>query len=363
MVSTRWLSKPGFTDCSSSRLRSMSPAPMSSTMDTATCATTRAARIRLDPPPLTAAPPSLSAATRLALAGSAGSTANARPVSTQTTRVKASTSPSSAISAGARREARGEPGEEPHGRRRERQPERAACQREQPALGEHLPEEPHPIGAEGGAQGHLARAAGEPREGEVRDVGAGDEEDEGGGADQEQQGGPGILGELVVQRGRRDGEALAGGIGGGVFRAQRARDPLELGLRLRDGHRRRHPAEDVEHPGRARVQGELPHAERAGGGRHVHVVLRRILRHRRQHADHRVDPVVHLEGLPHDRRIAAQAVHARTRSSAPAPARRSAGPRRGGRCGLAAGARRARRRSSRRRRRSGPGGARPAPGE
>ena len=98
MVSTRWLSKPGFTDWSSSRLRSISPDPMSSTMDTATCATTRAARILEEPPPLTAAPPSFKAATRFALAGSAGSTANARPVSTQTTSVKASTSPSSEIS-------------------------------------------------------------------------------------------------------------------------------------------------------------------------------------------------------------------------------------------------------------------------
>jgi hypothetical protein len=99
MVSTRWLSKPGFTDCSASRLRSIRPAPTSSTIDTATWPTTSAARIRPEPVPLTAAPPSLSAETRFVRPGSAGNTANTRPVSTQTARVKVSTWPSSAISA------------------------------------------------------------------------------------------------------------------------------------------------------------------------------------------------------------------------------------------------------------------------
>ena len=98
MVSTRWLSKPGSTDWSSSRLRSISPAPMSSTMDTATCATTRAARIREETAAAHRRAALRQGATRFALAGSAGSTANARPVSTQTTSVKASTAPSSEIS-------------------------------------------------------------------------------------------------------------------------------------------------------------------------------------------------------------------------------------------------------------------------
>ena len=99
MVSTRWVSKPGSSAWSASRLRSINPAPTINTIETATCATTSAARTRCEPPPLVAAPPSLSALTRLARDGSAGSTANTRPVSMQTTSVKASTWPSSAISA------------------------------------------------------------------------------------------------------------------------------------------------------------------------------------------------------------------------------------------------------------------------
>ena len=199
MVSTRWLSKPGFTDWSSSRLRSISPAPMSSTMDTATCATTRAARILEEPPPLTGRAALLQSGHQVRPRRQRGQHGEREAGEHADDEREGQHLAVERDLGRARGEARGEPGEEPHGRRRECQPERTACQREQPALGEHLPEEPHPIGAEGGAQGHLAGAAGEPREGEIRDVGAGDEEHEGGGADQEQQGGPGILGELVVQ--------------------------------------------------------------------------------------------------------------------------------------------------------------------
>src|SRR5204863_6276860 len=61
---------------------------------------------------------------------------------------------------------------------------RSAEQREDQALGEHLAEETSAAGADGGADGQLALAVGAASERQVRDVGAGEEEDECYGAQQ-----------------------------------------------------------------------------------------------------------------------------------------------------------------------------------
>ena len=68
-------------------------------------------------------------------------------------------------------------------------------------------------------------------------------------------------------------------------------------------------AEQGEHPSGAALPGGRVHAEGAGRRRHVDVVLAGVLRHRREDADHGVDPVVHLEGAADDRRVPAELVH------------------------------------------------------
>ncbi len=94
-------------------------------------------------------------------------------------------------------------------------------------------------------------------------------------------------------------------------------------------------------------------AERAGGDRHVDVVVVGVARDRRQDADDGVRAVVHREHAcrrPSGRR---RRLASSSRGRARAPPRRPAGPRPAGTCGRGSAARRAGRRSSPRRRRSG----------
>ncbi len=81
-----------------------------------------------------------------------------------------------------------------------RQSARAADAREDEALGEQLAHEPRASGAERGADRELAVARGRPREQEVGDVGAGNEEHEGDGAGEDEQRGTDVAGQLLAQR-------------------------------------------------------------------------------------------------------------------------------------------------------------------
>ena len=77
-------------------------------------------------------------------------------------------------------------------------PNDAAGEREQRALGQQLPNEPAASGAERRAHGQLAVAAQQPRERQVRDVGAGDQQHEPGRAEQDQQHRPRVARQLVA---------------------------------------------------------------------------------------------------------------------------------------------------------------------
>ena len=96
-----------------------------------------------------------------------------------------------------------------------------------------------------------------------------------------------------------------------MARLQPAGDGGQLRAEAVDRHPRPEPAEGGHAAERGTVllhPGLGGGAERAGRRRHVDVVLARVLRHRRQHSDHGVRPVVHLEHLPDDARVAAEAL-------------------------------------------------------
>ncbi len=102
--------------------------------------------------------------------------------------------------------------------------------------------------------------------------------------------------------------------------------PTALAACSGDGARLQ-PAEHVQRAEGAAVLRDLPlagGAERARQHRHVDVVLLRIVRHVRQHADHAMRAIVHLEHLADDVRIAAELRAASRCGSGPAPLRRRA---------------------------------------
>ena len=211
--------------------------------------------------------------------------------------------------AGPRREARDE-GREHAGRpSREEQAERAAGEREHGALGQQLADQPAASGAERRPHRQLAVAAQEPRQRQVGDVRAGDEEHETGRAKEEQQHRPRVLRHLAahVERGR--GESSARSIRGLVLARETVAQHFEVGGRALARHTRLQLAEHIEdrEDPRVLVDARLRRgAERTRRARHVDVALLRIVRHIRQDADHRVRPIVHLEHLPDDRLIAAE---------------------------------------------------------
>jgi hypothetical protein len=99
-VSTSAGWNPGRTFCSARKLRISSPAPTSSTTDSATSATMRNSRILCRPgPPAPRKPPWRAACGSAAAERSAGTSAKTTTVASVTPRAKPSTDPSTAISA------------------------------------------------------------------------------------------------------------------------------------------------------------------------------------------------------------------------------------------------------------------------
>ena len=179
MVS-RWSGRnPGSAFAMASRLRIMSPAPISSIRESAISATTSAPRKR---------PRCLRIPCRSGRdARQAGKTPKNRPVTTEMARVKASTRPSTAISA---KPARAKAGTSP--RTAFHQPEgqqrsgEAAGQRQDDALRKQLPHEARPPRPERRPQGQLAPPRGRFRQQQAGHIGAGNEQHETHGAEQHQ---------------------------------------------------------------------------------------------------------------------------------------------------------------------------------
>ena len=90
---------------------------------------------------------------------------------------------------------------------REGEAEHAAGRRHDEALGGELPEQPDPAGAERRAQPELADAAHRERQREVRDVGAGQDQDQQRGRAEGEQQRPAVGGELLLERRRPSRQA------------------------------------------------------------------------------------------------------------------------------------------------------------
>ena len=194
---------------------------------------------------------------------------------------------------------------------RDEQAEGAGREGEEARLGDELPQQAAAARAEGRPEGELALAPAHPRHGEVGDVGARDEQHEGGGGEQDQQRGAGLARQLFGegQRGRRIARVVRIGLGMGAL--QPARHRGQLRPEAVDADAGREPAEGGHAAERGAVllhPGLGAGAEGAGRRGHVDVVLARVLGDRRQHPDHRVGPVVHLEDLPDDVRVGAEAL-------------------------------------------------------
>ena len=78
-----------------------------------------------------------------------------------------------------------------------------AGEREQQRLGQALPDEMRPAGADGGADGHFARAGRATRQQQPRDVRTGNQEDEADGAEQDEQTRAVVAHDLVEKRCKR----------------------------------------------------------------------------------------------------------------------------------------------------------------
>ena len=191
------------------------------------------------------------------------------------------------------------------------QPEGAGGKSQQARLRHQLPQQARPARAEGRPEGELALAAAHSRQREIGDIRACDQQHKHGRGQQDQQRGPRLARQFVGQRQGDGGVARIGGIGLGKVALQPGRHGGQLRPEAVDAHARPEPAERGHAAERGAVllhPGLGAGAERAGRRRHVDVVLTRILRHRGQYADHGVRPVVHLEDLPDDARVAAEAL-------------------------------------------------------
>ena len=210
---------------------------------------------------------------------------------------------------GARREPRREQDEKLPPGHGDAEAQRSADDRDDDAFRQKLAGEPPPPRSERRAQRHLPLAAHETGQREVRDVGAGDEQDEADRGGEQQERRAGVPRELLAEGNGHDRHAGRDGIVLGVVVRHFGRDFREILARALERRPLLEAGEREEHPGVPVVLDLFARAEGAGGDRHVDVVLVGIARNRRQDPDDRVRPVVHAEDLADDLRIAAEASH------------------------------------------------------
>ena len=181
---------PSSTRLTLKRLLTNSPAPASRSIDRATCVVTRPLRNQAAeraPDGWPCCP--LSALTRFGLVlCSAGKSPNSSAVAAVTTAANRTIRPLSRPGHRTDRFGRHERDDEVERPARDEQAQRAAKRRQQARLGQQLPHEPPAARADRQAHGHLRRPAGRPRQQQVRDVGAGDQQDEPGDRQQQHQG-------------------------------------------------------------------------------------------------------------------------------------------------------------------------------
>jgi hypothetical protein len=145
--------------------------------------------------------------------------------------------------------------EDRQGPAREENSDRAAGDREQHRLGQHFADNPAAAGAKREPDGLFATPERRPRQRQVRDVRAGDQQDQPDGGEQHEESSPGRLRhDPVVDRRRRDTPVRI------VFRVlfpELQRDGVHLLLRLLDRHAVSQPADHGHHVIRAVLPREV----------------------------------------------------------------------------------------------------------
>ena len=164
----------------------------------------------------------------------------------------------------------------------EKQPEQAAGQRDQQALGDELSHQAAASGAKRGAHGQFPPAPHRPRQRQVRDIRARNQQHQHRRAGKRQQHRLGAGDELIAEHRGAGHQTLRPLVVPGVIPAERRGDGGDLGGSLRLGHPWRQPPEDAQpcEGAVAKLRKVLlrPRAERARRRRHVDVVRTRILR-------------------------------------------------------------------------------------
>ena len=217
--------KPGLTSWSFIRLRSISPAPISSMKDTATCATTSAARTACRPPgDAAAAVPVAKRGERVLARAERGDRAEHETGEDRHPEREEQDRRVDRDLRRARREALREGDEQVEAEHREQQADRAAGDGEHRALGQELTEQPRAAGPERRPHGELAIAAHEPRDEQIRHTRADDQQDESRRRKQDDQRRLELLRQSLPKRRDGDAEILGGRIGVRIGRLEPLRD-------------------------------------------------------------------------------------------------------------------------------------------
>ena len=231
--------KPGFAWVSATTVRSIRPAPASSTRARTRSATTSTERARDRPPTL----PRESIASVCFAPRQAGTSPKTRLVSTAIAAVNASTRPSTPMCSSRGSETGANAASPSHGGHREEHARHRAAGAEHEALGQQLPDDARAPGAEDGAQGELALPRHRARQQQVRDVGARDEQDEPHGAEQHVERGLHVPRQRVAQRHDRQRPGL---VVGRMLLAHPLADRVHLRGGVRQGHASLEAAEPAQ---------------------------------------------------------------------------------------------------------------------
>ena len=167
---------------------------------------------------------------------------------------------------------------------RQQQAARAAEHREHEVLREELPDEPEPRGAERAAHGQFALAGLGPRQHQVGDIDARDQQHEPDGDAEHHQRRLDVARDDLTQRPDREPQ-LPARIRAGMPRDERRGQRVALGLGLRDRHARRQPSDERGAP----IQSGRREADRKPDiDPFFHVVRGRQIdpKPRTRHADH-----------------------------------------------------------------------------
>ncbi len=224
-------SNPGSTRWIWAKLRTINPAPIRSTSDSATSRTTSTLRSLLPRTPPVSAPRSRSASARLPpTARSAGASPNTIAATHAAAAANRSAREVDGRPFDTRQVARTQRRDEPDALPRQEHAEHGARPGEHGALDQHLRDDAAAAAADRGPHRDLASTLGRPDQQQVRDVGARDQQHEPDGAEEGEQSGPRVAHDITVHPVHPDLQVL--GLVELVDLAQPRGDRVHLLLRL-----------------------------------------------------------------------------------------------------------------------------------